>query len=95
MNYFKRPWDEGRGDEYSSWGTSTWYFEIREDWYVIRQIEAYADGTLLRYDDKHLADKYGALTEKPFEGQEREELLPFAIGREEFEREWTRPAFNR
>ncbi len=26
--YYKRKWNEIRGDEYSSWGTSTWYFEV-------------------------------------------------------------------
>ena len=31
MRYVRRAWDEHRGDEYASWGTSLWYFEIGDD----------------------------------------------------------------
>ena len=93
MKYFKRPWDEDRGDEYAGWGTSVWYFEADHSWHVVRQIEVYASGTVLRYADDHLEDKFGMLSDQPLEP--KEEYLPLEITKEEFEREWARPAFNR
>jgi hypothetical protein len=29
--YYKRRWDEVRGDEHNDWGPSTWYFEVGDD----------------------------------------------------------------
>ncbi len=36
--YFRRRWDEVRGDEFDGWGHSVWYFEIDDGGYPIRQI---------------------------------------------------------
>ena len=32
--YYKRNWEETRGDEFDSWGTSIWYFEVGNDNYL-------------------------------------------------------------
>ena len=53
----------------------------------------HASGTVLRYADDHLEDKFGMLSDQPLEP--KEEYLPLEITKEEFEREWARPAFNR
>ena len=64
LRYFKRRWDESRGDEYKSWGPSDWYFEVDDDCYVIRQLEQYDNGAVLKYDEAYIEDEFGGLAEK-------------------------------
>ena len=85
MKYYKRNWDESRGDEFDFWGTSLWYFECGEDDYALRQIEVYGDGTVLKYDENHPEDQYGKLSEAPLEA---DEFAEFKITKEEFENIW-------
>ena len=85
MRYFKRPWDEDRGDEYASWGTPLWYFEVDDLWEVVRQLEVYASGAVLAYDSSHLEDRYGMLADQALPP---EEMPPFEISKAEFERVW-------
>jgi hypothetical protein len=85
MRYFKRPWDEDRGDEYASWGTSIWYFEVNDQWEVLRQLEVYESGTILAYDASHLEDRYGMLADQELPP---EEMPPFEITKAEFEQAW-------
>ncbi|MFC0518772.1 DUF6881 domain-containing protein [Mucilaginibacter angelicae] len=85
MKYYKRNWDELRGDEFDFWGTSTWYFECDEDDYVLRQMEIYANGNVLKYDESYQEDKYGGLAEGPLDS---EEFAEFEITKDEFERVW-------
>ena len=51
MSYFTQFWDEGRDDEYSSWGNSTWYFETND-----------AD-EILKYSAEKPEDEFGKLAE--------------------------------
>jgi hypothetical protein len=88
--YFKRGWNELRGDDYGNWGTSTWYFEIGSDNYVTRQIEVYESGKVLKYDESYMEDEYGGLAEKAFESEDLEEFEGYIISREEFELAWRR-----
>jgi hypothetical protein len=88
VRYFKRPWAEPRGDQHSNWGTSTWFFEIADDGYVARQIEVYEGGVALKYDESHLEDSYGGLSEGTLD-LERDGFLPFEIAAPEFEQAWT------
>ena len=85
MKYYKRNWDELRGDEFDFWGASLWYFECGEDDYVVRQIEVYSNGTVLKYDENHEEDLYGGLSEAPLE---LNEFAEFEISSEEFEQVW-------
>jgi hypothetical protein len=95
MRYFKRPWDESRGDEHDDWGSSTWFFEVGSDGYVERQIEVYEAGQVLKYDREHMEDGYGKLAEGALD-LERTGFLPFETDAEEFERTWrTLKAMNR
>lgn len=59
--YFKRKWNETRGDEFDSWGTSTWYFEVDTDGYPTKQIELYENGNRLKYHNEKTFDDYGGL----------------------------------
>lgn len=85
MRYYKGRWDEDRGDEFASWGASDWYFEVEPDETVVRQIEVYDGGIVLQYDQKHLDDRFGMLTDKPFDPVG---FPCVEIAREEFDAVW-------
>ncbi|MES2694256.1 MAG: hypothetical protein V4773_12345 [Verrucomicrobiota bacterium] len=88
MRYFKRPWDESRGDEYDGWGTSVFYFEADDRLWVSRQIEVYANGTVLQYSDAHREDNFGQLAHCALEPLE--EYISSEITPAEFEAAWAR-----
>lgn len=85
-NYYKRRWDESRGDDFDSWGASWFLFETGDDFWPQRQMEIYDGGQVLRYDLDHIEDIYGQLGEAPLDPLEFE---PFRISQEEFERLWS------
>ena len=85
MSYFKRRWDENRGDEYSSWGASVYYFEIAPDGTATRQMEIYDNGIVLQYHANHLEDIFGFLTDSSIDLLE---FSQFSISRQEFETAW-------
>jgi len=85
--YLKRYWNEGRGDEYDSWGTSWWFFEVAENGDVTRQAELYEVGRLLRYSAEHVEDEFGALAEISLDMSDAEYI---AMSNEEFEGIWNR-----
>lgn len=62
--YFRRPWNETRGDSFDHWGTSFWYFETDKKGKIFRQIEAYENGKKLKYSLTFPADKYGQLEKR-------------------------------
>lgn len=84
MRYFRRGWDEDRGDEYASWGTSTFYLALDDEGYAHVQVEAYADGTVIAYDAKHDEDRYGGLT---YAQLDLDEFVPYEIGEREFSKD--------
>ena len=85
--YFKRPWDETTGSPLTnSWGTSIYYFETDDTGEVHRQLEVYNKGQRLRYDQKHIEDQYGGLSEILLDLKEFEN---YKIAKEEFEEAWT------
>jgi len=86
LRYFKRRWDESRGDEHASWGPSTWYFEVGDDGYPVRQLEQYDGGAVLKYDEAHLDDEFGMLSDAALD---LEEFAPFEIDRTAFETAWS------
>lgn len=87
LKYIKRYWNEGRGDEYDSWGTSWWFFEVNENGEVVRQAELYENGRLLRYSSEHAEDEFGALAEISLDKSHAEYTL---MSPEEFEEVWSR-----
>jgi hypothetical protein len=86
--YYKRPWDEDRGDEHADWGTSVWFFEVGEDDFPVRQLEAYESGVTLKYDAAHPEDEFGGLSMAPLDPAE---FSPFVISATEFEAAWNAP----
>ncbi|HEY3496075.1 MAG TPA: hypothetical protein VGK73_15360 [Polyangiaceae bacterium] len=88
LRYFKRRWDEPRGDEHDSWGSSTWYFEVNDDGYPVRQLEQYELGTVRKYDKIHSDDELGGLSEVALDF---DEFRPFEIDAAAFEAAWSSP----
>jgi hypothetical protein len=83
--YFKRYWNEVRGDEFDHWGCSWWYFETDESGSVYRQIEVYDRGPTHRYSDWYPEDDYGGLSKCDLDlGEFRE----YEIANAEFEQVW-------
>ncbi len=85
LSYYKREWPESRGDEFDSWGTATWYFEVDENTYPQRQIEVYESGQTLKYHSGHLEDIYGRLGDQALPADEFE---AFRITQAEFDSVW-------
>ena len=85
MPYFRRPWEESRGDQYDSWGHSIWYFETDLAYNVSRQIEVYDHGPTLRYGPDHQLDDFGQLSDQPLDA---DDFSVFEIQSDEFERAW-------
>jgi hypothetical protein len=79
-------WDETRGDEFADWGTADYYFATDDAGVVVRQVEVYADGHVLVYDEDHHHDEFGMLTDQPLPRSEQPgELASEEITRAEFE----------
>ena len=83
--YYKFEWNESRGDEFDSWGTSIWFVEIDDEGYPIKQVEKYKNGKVLKYDNNNIEDKYGGLGDQAIDLNEFE---GFAITEQEFKNEW-------
>jgi hypothetical protein len=81
--YYRQRWEEPRGDAYSEWGPSSWFFEV-EAGHATKQIERYDSGPTLVYDAEHDEDERGHLTYAEFDV---EEWAPFEIDAETFRRE--------
>lgn len=85
MRYFKRKWNETRGDQYDNWGTSTFFIETDDSGYPSRQIEKYDNGIVLKYGDEKSEDEFGILGDQDLD---LEEFGEFEISKTEFENEW-------
>lgn len=91
--YFKYRCNESLID--NSWGFSSWYNEFDEDFYALRQIEIYDNGTILKYDEKHFSDEFGMLCDQSFTVEKLKESHSIEISQEEFESVWaTSKALN-
>lgn len=85
--YFKRPWNETRGDHYDHWGSSIWYFETNQEGDILRQIEVYENGRKLKYSLAFSEDEYGCLSDQSID---LPGFQPYLIRKIEFERVWIR-----
>lgn len=86
MRYYRRHWSDTRGDEFETWGAATYYFEVGEDGWPIRQLEVYDAGPVLRYGPGREEDEYGQLRQARLD--ELEDWAPWAISQNEFEKAW-------
>jgi hypothetical protein len=85
IQYYKRHWEESRGDNYDHWGPATYFFEADEQGVVLRQVEVYEAGQILRYDGRHWRDDFGMLADQQLD---LDEFRAFETSKEEFDRVW-------
>ncbi len=85
--FYRRRWDDTRGDEFDHWGHSVWYFEVDDDGWPVRQVEVYDFGPVLRYGPGHQDDGHGGLGQSSLTDSE-EDWSQFAVTRDTFERVW-------
>lgn len=81
--YYKQFWNETREDEFNSWGSSIWFFEVGADNFPIRQLELYENGNRLKYHDSKPFDDFGGLGDQALETTNL-----ITINKNEFEIEW-------
>ncbi len=85
-HYFKRQWEETTGDELTdTWGTSTYFVETDEQFNVIRQIQVFEKGQVLKYAIDNTVDEFGMLSDQQLDITEFEEFL---IDEKEFSDIW-------
>jgi hypothetical protein len=87
--FYRRRWEETRGDEFDGWGYSFWYFETDDTGWPVRQVEVYDAGHVLRYGPGHEEDRYGALGQVSIHDC-GDDWSIFEITGVEFERIWRR-----
>ena len=87
MKYYKRYWEETRGDSFDDWGKSIWFFETEDSGFPIKQMEVYDNGRVLKYDKTKLEDEFGGLADQKLD---LEEFSEFEISKDEFEINWTK-----
>lgn len=63
--FYRRRWNETRGEDFDDWGRSLWYFEVGDDGWPVRQIEVYDAGHVLRYGPGHTVENRGNLQVPP------------------------------
>ena len=85
MKYYKRNWEEPRGDEFDDWGKSIWYFETDNSGLPTKQIEVYENGKILKYDQTKLEDNFGGLGDQELN---LNEFSQFEITEIEFKKVW-------
>ncbi len=87
VHYFKRYWNESRGDTNNAWGCSMWYFETDASGFVTRQVEVYDQGPTLKYHEGHLDDRFGGLS---YQSLNLDEFAQFEILKVEFDLCWNK-----
>jgi len=89
--FYRRRWEEARGDEHDDWGPSTWYFWVH-DGVLEQQVEVYDNGVMLAYDRFHKEAQFGLLSD---ESLDPKECGPFEIDLEVYQAEVDGDPFNR
>ena len=87
MKYYKFQWNETRNDEFDNWGFCIYYVETDENFYPSRHIELYQNGNVLKYDKRHLFDKFGMLADQPIENSMKDSKAS-EISKNDFEEIW-------
>jgi hypothetical protein len=91
MFYFKAPGFHLRDRTTTNWGDFTWFVEVGDDQRAIRQVNAFDDGNILRYDRSHNWDDYGMLLGLKFSRKPKwSKFFPGAelISADDFEGVW-------
>jgi len=84
--YYKRHFDEIRAEKSETWGACIYYFESNQKGEILRQIEIYENGKILKYSEEFIEDEFGFLADQTIDLLEFEE---YAINKNDFEYQWT------
>ena len=88
MRYFKKNWEETTGDELTDdWGVSIFYFETDDSLNVLKQIQIFENGNILKYDELNNENEFGAMADQSLE---EKEFLDCEIPKEEFYNIWNK-----
>ena len=88
MRYLKKKWEETTGNELTDdWGVSIFYFETDDSLNVLKQIQIFENGNILKYDELNNEDEFGAMADQSLE---EEEFLDCEISKEEFYNIWNK-----
>ena len=71
----------------SGWGAFNFFIEV-DDQFVVRQVNQFENGTVLRYDREHWCDKFGSMFLNRFSWKEKAGRGMHALTQSEFERVW-------
>lgn len=86
MNYyFKRTFEEDRMEDGENWGQCIYYLETDDTGEILRQIEVYDNGMILKYSEEFPEDDFGFLADQPIEIAE---FMQFTITHTTFEKQW-------
>jgi len=78
-----------------AWGRFVRYIELGDDGFASRQVDAYENGFLVRYDREHWEDQFGTLADFRFgETWLKNWGEPHLILRTEFEHQWSQAALS-
>lgn len=91
--YFRFRWNDTAGDLIDSWGYSTWFVELDDEMFPMRQVVKFDNGNTLTYDRIHLRDQFGQLGDQSLVGQLSDQFVQ--ITKNEFESAWCQDAINR
>lgn len=71
MRYLKKKWEETTGDELTDdWGVSIFYFETDDSLNVLKQIQIFENGNILKYDELNNENEFGAMADQSLEEEE-------------------------
>ena len=88
MRYLKKKWEETTGNELTDdWGVSIFYFETDDSLNVLKQIQIFENGNILKYDELNNENEFGAMADQSLE---EEEFLDCEISKEEFYNIWNK-----
>jgi hypothetical protein len=69
--FFRKEWTETTGETLTeSWGTCIFYFETDDERFVVRQIQVYESGHVLKYDFEYVDDEFGGLADQQLQLEE-------------------------
>lgn len=73
MKYFKKFWNETSADDLTdNWGTSWFYFETDSNLIVLKQMQVFENGRILKYDGVNMEDEFGGLADQELDPEEFE-----------------------